>query len=169
MRRCRLGGTTWECRKWVQDERCTRGCVYTVSCVQWTTGSDRIVTTYITRGPPQQCLINPHYNPRSSGRFNNRPSIPPATVITCPVTCPERVGDETMTTWLATSSGVATFFIGVLQKPVNTDQQAPFQKPRKEAHVARAGYMTDGSFSFSTFFGVITYPVGMSSACWNRR
>ena len=50
----------------------------------------------------------------SSGLFNNLPSIPPSTMITCPETCPETAVEATNTTCDATSSGVATFLSGVL-------------------------------------------------------
>ena len=41
--------------------------------------------------------------------------MPPSTMRTWPEICPETFWDERMTIWFATSSGVATFFNGVLQ------------------------------------------------------
>lgn len=40
--------------------------------------------------------------------------MPPSIIRTWPVICPERDEEDMITTWPATSSGVATFFSGVL-------------------------------------------------------
>ena len=52
----------------------------------------------------------------SSGRFSNLPSIPPSTMIVCPLTWPEMEDDATMTIWLAISRAEANFFNGVLRQ-----------------------------------------------------
>ena len=50
----------------------------------------------------------------SSRRFNNRPSMPPSTIITWPVTCPDTVAEDAIAICHATSMGCATFLRGVL-------------------------------------------------------
>lgn len=52
----------------------------------------------------------------SSRLFSNRPSIPPSTIMFCPVTCPDHTGLATTKTWFAMSSGVATLRSGVLSE-----------------------------------------------------
>ncbi len=50
----------------------------------------------------------------SSGLFRRRPSIPPSTINTCPVTWPDTADEDNNTTCVAMSIGSATFLSGVL-------------------------------------------------------
>src|SRR5438128_9132796 len=49
-----------------------------------------------------------------------RPSMPPATVTTWPVTWPDRTGDARTTTWAATSSGCATLRRAIVRETRRT-------------------------------------------------
>lgn len=51
----------------------------------------------------------------SSGLFRRRPSIPPSTINTCPVTWPDTADEDNSTTCVAISIGSATFLNGVLR------------------------------------------------------
>lgn len=50
-----------------------------------------------------------------SRRLRSLPSIPPSTMTTCPVTCPETIGEASITIWCATSEGIAILRRGVLR------------------------------------------------------
>src|SRR5437764_332192 len=67
--------------------------------------------------PDDPCRLD--YAPRGStspGSYSTRPSMPPDTVRTCPLTCPDRLLDARYTIAIATSWTRPTFRIGTVCK-----------------------------------------------------
>ena len=57
---------------------------------------------------------------REGYSWMTRPSMPPATVTTWPVTCPDSSSDASTTTWRATSSGCATLRSAIVREIART-------------------------------------------------
>jgi hypothetical protein len=55
-----------------------------------------------------------HFKPLEANITQGSPTQPPSTKITCPVTCPETIDEDSTAIWFAMSRGVANFFNGVL-------------------------------------------------------
>ena len=69
-----------------------------------------------SRRPSGSCELDAGVALRQSSSWTTRPSIPPATVTTWPLTWPERTSEASTTTWAATSSGCATFRSAIVRE-----------------------------------------------------
>lgn len=93
----------------------------------------------------------------SSGLFSSLPSIPPSTMITCPVTWFDKTGEARTMIWCAISNGLATFFSGVLES-CSSLYHRKYHRNNRRTYVARARYTISGFDRASSAIGVRTHP-----------
>jgi hypothetical protein len=89
--------------------------------------------------------------------------IPPSTMTTCPETCPDTLDDARITTWFATSRGVAIFLRGVLhicyQRCAETKRNETSRKTKYGmTYLVSSWYIRSRSSRKLVTIGVFTQP-----------